>query len=97
MPWKIGVDIVEKRSARRRRLGFRNRKRGIELGAQLVRNGPAEDGVQRTLRLERTRQASDRVARAPFTDLGLAAIQRGVVTGRVGTHAIGHTLQKRWA
>src|SRR6188768_4322654 len=88
MPRKLGVDVVEKGGPRWRRRGFGDLERRVELCAQLVVQGATLGGGQRALRLERARQTRDRIARAPLTDFGFAAVERGVVTGRMRAHAI---------
>ena len=42
-------------------------------------------------------QARDWIARAPLVDFGFAAVERGVITGRVRTDAISDALEKRRA
>ena len=52
MAGKLAVHVVEKRGPRGRRSGFGDLERGIELGAQLVVDGPATGRVQGALRFE---------------------------------------------
>src|SRR6478609_6439530 len=95
MPRKLGVDVIEERSPRWRRGGLCNGEGGVQFRAQLIVHCPALVLIESTVRLERSRQARDRVARAPLTDLGFTAIQARVIAGRVWTDPVRHALEER--